>query len=147
MNRKKMEKKNKVASKYLHFLLPMFDILFVFMFFSCLEVTEKYLGKNENIFAKMTGSPLEEQVCVYYHNSLCVKSDVLIPSVCPHAVLIHIFLPCELKLQALCYKKQHTGQWKPIKEDLAVSHIQKKEWCLFKTHSTSQSRTTKTNVV
>lgn len=146
MNRKKTEKKNKVASKYLHFLLPMFDILFVFMFFSCLEVTEKYLGKNENIFAKMTGSPLEEQVCVYYHNSLCVKSDVLIPSVCPHAVLIHIFLPCELKLQALCYKKQHTGQWKPIKEDLAVSHIQKKEWCLFKTHSTSQSRTTKTNV-
>lgn len=94
----------------------------------------------------MTGSPLEEQVCVYYHNSLCVKSDVLIPSVCPHAVLIHIFLPCELKLQVLCYKKQHTGQWKPIKEDLAVSHIQKKEWCLFKTHSTSQSRTTKTNV-
>lgn len=126
MNRKKMEKKNKVAPKYLHFLLPMFDILFVFMFFSCLEVTEKYLGKNENIFAKMTGSPLEEQVCVYYHNSLCVKSDVLIPSVCPHEVLIHIFLPCELKLQALCYKKQHTGQWKPIKEDLAVSHVQKR---------------------
>lgn len=81
---KKMEKKNKVAPKYLHFLLPMFDILFVFTCsFFFLEVTEKYLGKNENIFAKMTGSPLEEQVCVYYHNSLCVKSDVLIPSVCP----------------------------------------------------------------
>lgn len=46
MNRKKQEKKNEAAPKYLHFLLPMFDIcicLYVFLFclFFSLEVTEK----------------------------------------------------------------------------------------------------------
>lgn len=65
---------------------------------------------------------------MYITTILCVKSDVLIPSVCPQITqgTNTRFLPCELKLQALYYKKQHTGQWKSIKEDLAVSHIQKR---------------------
>lgn len=39
---KKKKNKNEVAPKYLHFLLPTFDILIVFVhFYFLLEVTEK----------------------------------------------------------------------------------------------------------
>lgn len=64
----KTRKENEAAPKYLHFLLPMFDVLSVctcfVLFFSWSDW--KGLGKNENIFVKRW---LTTGRCVCYHIS------------------------------------------------------------------------------
>lgn len=65
-----------MAPKYLHFLLPTFDILIVVHFYFPLEVTEKGLGKKEKITVKRLITGMR----VRYHISPRVYSAVVICS-------------------------------------------------------------------